>query len=156
MFRNINIILEDRSDGIEDGGYFVFNVLHGEDSHLVRIIVYIDNDGVPLNEAEILGAAIVVDGPLPGGTTSLNYLQVLATLEGEGLIDGIDQVFLDIPGMYNISDVPVPYILSQVQDYSEFEDQIIDWIKLLFDEDSALTRYISLINIDNAENTNNS
>jgi len=156
MFRNINIILEDRSDGFEDGGFFVFDVLHGEDSHLLRIIVYIDDNGQPLNEAEILGAAIVVDGPLPEGITSLNYLQVLATLEGEGLIDGIDQVFLDIPGMYNILDVPLPYLLSQVQNFAEFEEQIIDWIKLLFDEDSALTRFISLIDIDDAENTNNS
>jgi len=156
MFRNINIILEDRSDGFEDGGYFVFDILHEEDSHLVRIIVYINNDGEPLNEAEILDSAIVVDGPLPEGITSLDYLQALATLEEEGLIDGIDQVFLDIPGMYIISDVPVPYILSQVQDYSEYEDQIIDWINLLFDEDSALTRYISLIDIDNVENTHNS
>ena len=156
MIQNINIILEDRSDGFEDGGYFVFDILREEDRHLLRIIVYIDNDGEPLNEAEILGAAIVVDGPSPAGIKSLDYLQVLATLEGEGLIDGIDQVFLDIPGMYNISDVPVPYILSQVQDYSAYEDQIIDWIKLLFDENSALARYISLIESGNAENTNNS
>ena len=142
----IQVVFHHEFGGWKFKGYFFFDVLDEALNQALRVRVKVVSTGASGNAFEVTEVSILVNVLLPEKITSRRYLDVLLSLEKEGLLEAADFKFLDIPYNYYLP-LEEPYTLSSSYDEPAFEEEIAISLEGFLTRDGTVGRIMYMLEL---------
>ena len=146
----IQVVFHHEFGGWKFKGYFFFDVLDEALNQTLRVRVEVVDTGASGNAFEVTEVAILVNVSLPKSITSRWYLEVLSSLEKEGLLEAGKPKFLDIPGDYYML-LEEPYTLSSSYNEPVDEEEIATWLGGFLTRDGTVGRIMYMFELTTSE-----
>ena len=145
MKNKLNITLNHRAGSWKYNEHLVHDIKDEDGSPLCRVGVYLQDLDGRIGSITVYGVILKVDGPLPNGVSSTEYLGILSSLEKQGSLKILPPDMLELGADYLITDSPCTCSINSSPFDPEFEEDIKNLLEEVLAEDDLLDKIRSMI-----------
>lgn len=145
MKNKLNITLNHRGGTWKYNEHLVHDIKDEDGSPLCRVGVYMKDMDGRIGYITVYGVILKVDGPLPNGVSSTEYLGILSSLEKQGYLKVLPPDIPELEGDYLITESPCTCSITSSPFDPEFEDDIENLLEEVLTDNDLLDKIKSMI-----------
>ena len=140
MKNKLKITFDHRGGTWEYKEHLVYDILDEDGSPLCQAGVYIQDHDGKIGHIEIFGVILKVDIPLPNGVSSVEYVNILSSLEKQGYLKVLPSDIPELEGDYLVVKSPCTCSITSSPLDPEFEENIENLLEEFFADDDLLDK----------------